>query len=174
MSQEGCGIPKLFEKIVVLIRELDVVIINIWNWNSILSRLVLFVFSWWCSLLLLRCSRDLAPFNWTLAKLRTISDVMWLLDLLKRVMQYVWAFLIARMRENYVKRDLLRVCRASIVMDPDTPPPTEHILRPHHIALLTIFVLTFKTFHATTLPSPFTLHLYRLLLNETSEVGILC
>lgn len=89
-------------------------------------------------------------------------------------MQYVWAFLIARMRENYVKRDLLRVCRASIVMDPDTPPPTEHILRPHHIALLTIFVLTFKTFHATTLPSPFTLHLYRLLLNETSEVGILC
>ena len=58
-------------------------------------------------------------------------------------------------------------------MDPDTPPPTEHILRPHHVALLTIYVLTFKTFHATTLPSPFTLHLYRLLLNETSEVGIL-
>ncbi|KAF8741003.1 hypothetical protein AX14_006207 [Amanita brunnescens Koide BX004] len=56
-------------------------------------------------------------------------------------------------------------------MDPDTPPPTEHILRPHHVALLTIYVLTFKTFHATTLPSPFTLHLYRLLLNETSEVA---
>lgn len=70
-------------------------------------------------------------------------------------------------RENYVKR-------VASIMDPDTPPPTEHILRPHHIALLTIFVLTFKTFHATTLPSPFTLHLYRLLLNETSEVGILC
>lgn len=58
-------------------------------------------------------------------------------------------------------------------MDPETPPPTEHILRPHHVALLTIFILTFKTFHSTTLPSPFILHLYRLLLNEVSEVGIL-
>ncbi|KAK2466948.1 hypothetical protein APHAL10511_001206 [Amanita phalloides] len=55
-------------------------------------------------------------------------------------------------------------------MDPDSPPPTEHVLRPHHIALLTIFVLAFKTFHSATLPSPFTLHLYRLLLNEASEV----
>jgi hypothetical protein len=58
-------------------------------------------------------------------------------------------------------------------MDPESPPPTEHILRPHHVALLTIFILTFKTFHSTTLPSPFILHLYRLLLNEVSEVGIL-
>ncbi|KAF8350736.1 hypothetical protein F5887DRAFT_940689 [Amanita rubescens] len=56
-------------------------------------------------------------------------------------------------------------------MDPESPPPTEHILRPHHVALLTIFILTFKTFHSTTLPSPFILHLYRLLLNEVSEHG---
>ncbi|KAF8636546.1 hypothetical protein AX17_003358 [Amanita inopinata Kibby_2008] len=56
-------------------------------------------------------------------------------------------------------------------MEPDVPPPTEHVLRPHHVALLTIFILTFKTFHSAALPSPFILHLYRLLLNEVSEVA---
>lgn len=48
-------------------------------------------------------------------------------------------------------------------------PPADHILRPHHFALLSIFVLAFKEFETTPLPSPFLLHVYRLLLNEVSE-----
>lgn len=51
------------------------------------------------------------------------------------------------------------------------PPPTEHILRPHHVGLLTILILTFKELDLKTIPSPFTLHLYRELLNEISEVS---
>jgi hypothetical protein len=50
----------------------------------------------------------------------------------------------------------------------EAPPPTNHILRPHHIDLLAIFLLLFKEFEAK-LPSPFTLHAYRVLLNEVSE-----
>ncbi|KIL69717.1 hypothetical protein M378DRAFT_68525 [Amanita muscaria Koide BX008] len=56
-------------------------------------------------------------------------------------------------------------------MEPEAPPPTEHVLRPHHVALLSIFILTFKTFHSTALPAPFVLHVYRLLLSEVSEVA---
>jgi anaphase-promoting complex subunit 5 len=56
-------------------------------------------------------------------------------------------------------------------MEHEAPPPTEHVLRPHHVALLSIFILIFKTFHSGALPPPFTLHVYRLLLSEVSEVG---
>lgn len=49
-------------------------------------------------------------------------------------------------------------------------PPTDHVLRPHHVDLLTLLVLTFKEFESRPLPPTFSLHLYRLLLNEISEV----
>lgn len=52
----------------------------------------------------------------------------------------------------------------------DVPPPTEHILRPHHVGLLTVLILTFKELDSKTIPSSFILHLYRELLNEISEV----
>jgi hypothetical protein len=52
----------------------------------------------------------------------------------------------------------------------DAPPPTDHVLRPHHVALLTIFILTFKELDSKAIPSLFTLHLYRELLKEVSEV----
>jgi hypothetical protein len=55
----------------------------------------------------------------------------------------------------------------------DVPPPTEHILRPHHVGLLTILVLTFKELISKTVPPPFTLHLYRELLNEISEACLI-
>lgn len=51
----------------------------------------------------------------------------------------------------------------------EAPPPTDHVLRPHHVGLLTIFMLTLKELEARKLPTPFTLHLYRVLLNEVSE-----
>jgi hypothetical protein len=50
----------------------------------------------------------------------------------------------------------------------EAPPPTNHILRPHHIDLLALFLLLFKEYE-TKLPPPFTLHVYRVLLNEVSE-----
>ncbi|EPT05996.1 hypothetical protein FOMPIDRAFT_1154647 [Fomitopsis schrenkii] len=52
-------------------------------------------------------------------------------------------------------------------------PPVKHILRPHHINLLAIIVLTFGTFEGPPdgpLPGPFLLHLYRILIRELSEV----
>ncbi|CAK5277710.1 unnamed protein product [Mycena citricolor] len=49
-------------------------------------------------------------------------------------------------------------------------PPTEHVLRAHHVGLLTLFSLTFKEFEGK-LPPAFLLHIYRLLLNEVSEVA---
>ncbi|KDQ60855.1 hypothetical protein JAAARDRAFT_31853 [Jaapia argillacea MUCL 33604] len=49
-------------------------------------------------------------------------------------------------------------------------PPTSHILRPHHIGLLTIFMLAFKEYENRKLPPAFVLHLYRVLMFETSEV----
>lgn len=55
-------------------------------------------------------------------------------------------------------------------------PPVKHILRPHHINLLAIIVLTFGTFEGPPdgpLPGPFLLHLYRILIRELSEVSVL-
>ncbi|KAJ7470732.1 hypothetical protein FB451DRAFT_1254671 [Mycena latifolia] len=49
-------------------------------------------------------------------------------------------------------------------------PPTEHVLRPHHVGLLTLFILTFKEYEGK-LPSTFLLHIYRVLLNEVVEVA---
>ncbi|KAG5643475.1 hypothetical protein DXG03_000863 [Asterophora parasitica] len=51
----------------------------------------------------------------------------------------------------------------------DAPPPTEHVLRPHHVGLLTILMLAFKEPESKTIPPPFLLHLYRILLHEISE-----
>jgi anaphase-promoting complex subunit 5 len=59
----------------------------------------------------------------------------------------------------------------SEMMD-EAPPPTEHIVRPHHIGLLSILSLAFKDGGFKEFPSPFTLHLYRCLLNEISEVFV--
>jgi len=55
----------------------------------------------------------------------------------------------------------------------DVPPPTEHILRPHHVGLLTILIFTFKELDSKTIPSSFTLHLFRELLNEISEACLI-
>lgn len=52
----------------------------------------------------------------------------------------------------------------------DAPPPTYHTLKPHHIDLLAILRLLFKEYE-TKLPSTFTLHVYRVLLNGVSEVS---
>jgi hypothetical protein len=54
----------------------------------------------------------------------------------------------------------------------DAPPPTNHVLRPHHIDLLAVFLLLFKEYEAK-LPSPFTLHVYRVLLTEVAEARLL-
>lgn len=53
----------------------------------------------------------------------------------------------------------------------DLPPPTVHTLRPHHISLLAVFLLLFKEYEAS-LPLPFTLHVYRVLLNQVSEARL--
>lgn len=50
-----------------------------------------------------------------------------------------------------------------------TPPPVHHVLRPHHIDLIAIFLLAFKEFH-NNLPPNFLLFIYRFLLFEVSEV----
>lgn len=54
---------------------------------------------------------------------------------------------------------------------PGTPPPVHHVLRPHHIDLIAIFLLVFKEFHKN-LPPNFLLFIYRFLLFEVSEVGV--
>ena len=52
----------------------------------------------------------------------------------------------------------------------DAPPPTDHVLRPHHVALLSILMVAFKELEIKKFPSPFALHIYRVLLNEIAEV----
>ncbi|KAG9318449.1 hypothetical protein JVU11DRAFT_540 [Chiua virens] len=52
---------------------------------------------------------------------------------------------------------------------PGTPLPVNHVLRPHHIDLVAIFLLVFKEFH-NNLPSGFLLFIYRFLLYEVAEV----
>ncbi|KAF7363413.1 ANAPC5 domain-containing protein [Mycena sanguinolenta] len=54
--------------------------------------------------------------------------------------------------------------------EPVAPPPTDHILRAHHVGLLTLFILTFKEYEGK-LPSTFHLHILRVLLNEVVEVA---
>ncbi|KII88563.1 hypothetical protein PLICRDRAFT_110769 [Plicaturopsis crispa FD-325 SS-3] len=49
------------------------------------------------------------------------------------------------------------------------PQPTNHVLRPHHVNLLTIFMLTFREGVQEKLPASFILHVYRVLLSEVSE-----
>ncbi|EDR14280.1 uncharacterized protein LACBIDRAFT_305954 [Laccaria bicolor S238N-H82] len=53
----------------------------------------------------------------------------------------------------------------------DAPPPTDHVLRPHHIVLLSIIMLAYKDLEIKKLPAPFALHLHRVLLNEIAEVA---
>ena len=53
----------------------------------------------------------------------------------------------------------------------DGPPPTDHVLRPHHITLLIVLSAAFKDLVIQKLPKPFALHIHRVLLNEVSEVG---
>ncbi|KAF9532947.1 hypothetical protein CPB83DRAFT_873879 [Crepidotus variabilis] len=53
----------------------------------------------------------------------------------------------------------------------DAPPPTDHTLRPHHITLLIVLSAAFKDSVIQKLPKPFALHVYRVLLNEISEVA---
>lgn len=54
-----------------------------------------------------------------------------------------------------------------------TPPPVHHVLRPHHIDLIAMLLLIFKEYELQkTLPKDFLLYMYRVLLMETSEVGL--
>lgn len=50
------------------------------------------------------------------------------------------------------------------------PPATDHVLRPHHVALLTIIMMAFKDLEIKKFPTPFALHLHRFLMNEVAEV----
>ncbi|KAJ2916044.1 hypothetical protein MD484_g4376, partial [Candolleomyces efflorescens] len=52
----------------------------------------------------------------------------------------------------------------------DAPPPTEHILRPHHLVLLSILMITFKDLEIKKFPPDFAIHLLRILLNEAAEL----
>ncbi|KAF8188420.1 hypothetical protein BJ912DRAFT_1107716 [Pholiota molesta] len=55
--------------------------------------------------------------------------------------------------------------------EPPPPPPVDHVLRPHHIALLSILMMAFKDHEVKKFPTPFALHIYRVLLNEIAEVA---
>lgn len=48
--------------------------------------------------------------------------------------------------------------------------PTVHILRPHHITLLAVILLALKEIESKNLAPAFSLHIYRVLLNEVIEV----
>jgi len=52
----------------------------------------------------------------------------------------------------------------------EAPPPSDHVLRPHHITLLTILMMAFKDLEIKKFPAAYSLHIYRVLLNEISEV----
>ena len=52
----------------------------------------------------------------------------------------------------------------------DGPPPTDHVLRPHHITLLVILSAAFKDLAIQKLPKRYALHIHRVLLNEVAEV----
>lgn len=62
--------------------------------------------------------------------------------------------------------------QARIQMEEPLAPPTSHVLRPHHVGLLTAFMLVFKEFEIKPLPPSFNLHMYRVLLNEVSEARL--
>ncbi|KDQ33264.1 hypothetical protein PLEOSDRAFT_1091403 [Pleurotus ostreatus PC15] len=48
--------------------------------------------------------------------------------------------------------------------------PTVHILRPHHITLLAVILLALKEIDSKNLAPAFSLHIYRVLLNEVIEI----
>ncbi|KAI0082698.1 hypothetical protein K474DRAFT_1702690 [Panus rudis PR-1116 ss-1] len=50
------------------------------------------------------------------------------------------------------------------------PPPTNHVLMPHHLQLMKLLGLVFHEYKEADLPKSFQLHLYRLLLVEIMEV----
>ena len=50
------------------------------------------------------------------------------------------------------------------------PPPIDHVLRPHHIALLSIIMMAFKDLEIKKFPATFALHIHRVLMNEVAEV----
>lgn len=52
----------------------------------------------------------------------------------------------------------------------DQDRPVQHVLRPHHIGILAVFLLVFHPQDSKKLPSQFMLHIHRVLLNEVSEV----
>ncbi|KAH9484303.1 hypothetical protein JR316_0003784 [Psilocybe cubensis] len=56
-------------------------------------------------------------------------------------------------------------------LEVEAPPPADHVIRPHHIGLLTVLMVAFRNSSIKDFPSPFALHLLRVLLNEISEVA---
>jgi len=54
----------------------------------------------------------------------------------------------------------------------DIPPPADHVIRPHHIAVLTILMMAFKDLDIKNFPREYSLHIQRVLLNEISEVCV--
>lgn len=71
-----------------------------------------------------------------------------------------------------VKEEVASHLSSTMEYRPGTPPPVYHVLRPHHIDLIAVFLLVFKEFH-NNLPQNFLLFIYRFLLFEVSEVGLL-
>ncbi|KAH6918616.1 hypothetical protein BKA70DRAFT_1247713 [Coprinopsis sp. MPI-PUGE-AT-0042] len=55
---------------------------------------------------------------------------------------------------------------------PPSLPPTQWVLKPHHLVLLAFLMATWKDLDIKKLPSPFAIHLQRTLLHEISEVTI--
>ncbi|KDR81577.1 hypothetical protein GALMADRAFT_263859 [Galerina marginata CBS 339.88] len=53
----------------------------------------------------------------------------------------------------------------------EVPPPADHVIQPHHIAVLTILMMAFKDLEIKKFPPAYALHLHRVLLNEVSEVA---
>ncbi|TFK29908.1 hypothetical protein FA15DRAFT_187068 [Coprinopsis marcescibilis] len=52
----------------------------------------------------------------------------------------------------------------------DVPPAAQHVLRPHHVVLLSVLMIAFKDHEINKLPPAFALHIHRILLNEVAEV----
>ncbi|EPQ58152.1 hypothetical protein GLOTRDRAFT_120003 [Gloeophyllum trabeum ATCC 11539] len=65
--------------------------------------------------------------------------------------------------------DALRTAKTT--GQPNYQAKTTHVLRPHHIGLLSVLAISYKEFESKEVPAPFLLHINRLMLNEISEVA---
>lgn len=56
----------------------------------------------------------------------------------------------------------------------DDLPPATFVLRPHHIEILKVFAVAFQELREQKLPNQYMLHVYRVLMQEVSEVHYVC